>query len=408
MKILHLSTEDEFGGASKAAYRLHQGLKKIGVESWMLVKNKSTDDPNIIGGRGEIWKVYSFLEKQIDKIPTRLHFKNKNIPFSNGFVSSQDVIKRIKRINPEIIHIHWINNGFISITQLKKIFELGRPIVITLHDSWFFTGGCHIPQSCEKYRKWCGNCPLLGSSKEDDLSRLNWKRKERVYKNNSITIVAPSKWMQSCVKQSSLLKDKNISCIPNAIDVDIFKPLDKEILREKWKLDKNKKYLLFGAVNALTDPNKGFYLFKKALQDIKILNCELIVFGSNKEKHIDVSIPCINLGYINNQEDLVEIYSIADVFVGPSLQESFGQTLLEAMSCGTPCVAFDNSGPGDFITHKKDGYLAKPFETEDLVRGIEFCLWTKGLGTSSRNKVINNYSIKSIAQEYLNLYQSLQ
>lgn len=408
MKILHLSTEDDFGGAAKAAYRLHLGLREIGIDSQMLVKHKETKDPDIVGKSESYWNKISFVERQIDKLPSRLYLKKKTGPFSTSFFPSCGLLKQIKRINPDIINIHWINGAFISIAQLREISNLGKPMVITLHDSWFFTGGCHVPQTCEKYKEQCGNCPLLGSNKENDLSRLNWKRKKGIYENNSITIVAPSTWMQSCAKKSSLLEDKDIRCIPNAVDVDVFKPLDKEKLREKWKLDKNKKYLLFGAVNGLADPNKGFYLLKEALEDIKTPNCELIVFGSYKDKHINIPIPCINLGYINNQKDLAEIYSMADVFVGPSLQESFGQTFLEAMSCGTPCVAFDYSGPRDFIRHRIDGYLVKPYKTKDFAKGIDFCISNHDLGAMARSTVESRYSLKKVAEEYSRLYKSLQ
>ena len=409
MKVLHLSTSDISGGAAKAAYRLHKGLKKIGVESRMLVQRKQSNDYNILGKSGLFWRSIFFIKCQIEKLPLRFYFRRKREIFHIGNISTFNLIRKIKEINPDIINTHWINGGFLSINQLEELKKLNKAIVWTLHDSWAFTGGCHIPYSCEKYKSRCGNCPILCSNKENDLSRRIWLNKKDVFDKVDFTVVTPSNWLKGCAQNSSLLKNKRIFRIPNSIDLNSFKLINKKKARKDLGLSEDKKYLLFGAMSATTDKNKGFDLLIKSLSFLKKdEKIELLVFGNKKEFKEKINIPIKYFGLVRDLKKLNNLYSAADVTIVPSRSENFPNSIIESFSCGTPCVAFNIGGIPEIIDHKKNGYLAKSFNVENLAEGIEFCLSNKELGLNARKKAKKEYTLETQANNYKKLYQSLK
>jgi glycosyltransferase involved in cell wall biosynthesis len=278
----------------------------------------------------------------------------------------------IKEINPDIVHLHWINGGMIKIEDLAKI---DKPIVWSLHDMWAFTGGCHYDEECGRYKEKCVKCKVLGSEKENDLSKKVFKRKEKNYKNLDLTVVGLSKWLNECSKESTLLKDKKHVNLPNPIDTNIFKPFDKEKSRELWNLPKDKKLVLFGAMNPTGDPRKGFKELSEALKLLEIKDVEFVVFGSSAPKNPPkFKFKTHYVGRLNDDIGLVTLYSAVDVMIVPSLQENLSNAIMESLSCATPVVAFDIGGNSDMIEHKKTGYLVKPFEAQDLANGIEWVL----------------------------------
>ncbi|WP_135606160.1 glycosyltransferase family 4 protein [Methanococcoides sp. NM1] len=409
MKVLHLCTNDISGGAARATYRLHTGLRKIGIDSWIVVQKKQSDNPYVIGKSSFFWRGIFFVQRQIEKLQVRIYFGRKKEIFSIGNFPNFFLIRTIKIMNPDIINLHWINGTFLSINQLEELSKLNKPIVWTLHDSWAFTGGCHIPHSCKKYENKCGNCPILCSGKELDLSRNIWLNKKRVFDNVNFTVVTPSNWLKGCAENSSLLKNKNVIRIPNSIDLDVFKLLDKRKARKDLGLSDKKKYLLFGAMSATTDKNKGFDLLLKSLVFLKEQpNIELLVFGNNKDFEIKAKMPVRYFGLVREQEKLNQLYSAADVTIVPSRSESFSLVSLESISCNTSVVAFKIGGIPDIIEHKKNGYLANPFDVEDLAKGIEFCLSNNKLGLHKRKKAEKEYALEIQAKMYEDLYQSLQ
>ena len=410
MKVLHLNTNDISGGAARAANRLHNALKQKGIKSYILVQRKQKNDPTIFGAKSNLYfRGVNYLRSKIDHFPKKFYPNRQKVPWSINWVSSPFLIKKIKKINPDIIHLHWINGGFVSIKDIKRISKLNKSIVWTLHDSWAFTGGCHIPHDCKEYEKSCGKCLLLGSYKEYDLSRKNWLRKKNLFSKTKMTIVTPSNWLSKCAKKSSLLKNKNIYVIPNSIDVNKFRLLDKNKLRKELGLSENKKYLLFGAMGATTDKNKGFDLLLKSLKLLKNTeNLELIVFGNKNNLKIETKIPIHLFGKIDDTRKLNKLYSVSDVTIVSSRSENLPNIILESFSCGTPVVGFNVGGMPDIINHKKNGYLAKYKNTKDLAKGIEFCLFNKKLGKNAREKAVKEYNQKIQAKNYTSLYKLLQ
>ena len=240
LKILTVASDIQ-GGAGKAAYRLHNSLVNNGINSKMIVALKKTNDISVIGPTSKIQKVKALVYPYIDRFFLK-KYNNKSL-FSTNWVPLSGIVNEINRINPDIVHLHWINNGLVSISDLKKI---NAPIVWSLHDMWAFTGGCHYSDKCVRFKDSCGKCPILDSNELNDLSFKIFKEKQKLFSlKKDITIVSLSKWLFELSKNSQLLKFNNHINLPNPIDTNIFKPHEKKYSRSVWNLSENKKYILF-------------------------------------------------------------------------------------------------------------------------------------------------------------------
>ncbi|MFH1457242.1 MAG: glycosyltransferase family 4 protein [Patescibacteria group bacterium] len=406
MKVLHLSTSDIQGGAFIAAYRLHKGLQKSEVDSSMLVQLKKGDDHSVYAPSIKVQRTLSVSRPLFDSIFLIFYPKRKEIIFSTSMLP-ENILKKINKLNPDIIHLNWITGGFIRVETLKKI---NKPIIWTMHDMWPFTGGCHYNGECEKYKKKCGSCYVLGSQRKNDLSKWIFNRKFRTYKNiNNLTIVTPSQWLKNRAKESILLKNQTIKVIPNTIDVNTFKPVEKKIARGILNISTKKKIILFGAVNATSDDRKGYDYLISALDNIENKDSiELVVFGASKpKKDINTKFRAHYFGRVYDDITLNLLYSAADVMIVPSKQENLSCSIMESLSCGTPVVAFDIGGNSDMIEHKKNGFLVKPFEPRDMANGIEWIINNENLELSknARKKVIENFSVPIITKKYIEVYK---
>jgi glycosyltransferase involved in cell wall biosynthesis len=377
MKPLIVSTYDSLGGAARAAQRLHIGLQTAGISSRMLVQYKKTDDDTIKGQSTKIGKSVAKIRSFCELIPVSMYQKRDlSLLFSTSYLPTPTTVGVINRLAPDIVNLHWCCDGFL---QLESLLKLKMPIVWTLHDMWAFTGGCHYDLGCKKYEQTCGKCPALASNRSFDLSKWGWKRREKIFKQLQLTIVSPSKWLADCAKSSSLLNHCHIEVIPNGINTNIYKPLSKEIARDLLNLPTHKKLVLFGGVKAIDDRRKGFNYLYSALTKIKESplgeEVELVIFGSSTSSLFNsLGLPVHCLGTLNDDISLVAAYSACDAFVAPSIQDNLPNTIVEAMACGTPCVAFRVGGIIDLIEHFENGYIAEPFKVEDLAEGIKWVL----------------------------------
>jgi len=421
-KVLSVCTSDFSGGAARAAYRIQQSQRMLGIDSHMFVKDKKSNDPCVIAldtfiPHNPLYKTFDWIRNKIkNKIE---HYRWNKYPLRDKVFMSDlrgtDLHGALRKIDYEVLHLHWINMRFVSIDSLPK----DKPIVWTLHDSWAFCGVCHYFLECNRYQDQCGSCPHLHSKDKKDLSHRVWKKKLSAYKKLDIHIVTPSRWLGECAKQSSLLGHFPVTVIPNCLDTNIFQSIEPSMISACWKTlqetTKGKKIILFGAMNATKDPIKGFPLLLKALQVIEqkenAKDIELAVFGANSsDLNIESTIPVHYLGYIYNTDELVSLYNLANVMVVPSLSEVFAQTASEALACGLPVVAFRCTGIQDTVDHLKDGYLAEPYNPEDLANGILWCLNNNNdnrLGKVGREKVLKKYSPEVVGEKYKQLYMSV-
>jgi len=306
MKILQVNTSDISGGAARAAYRIHKGLQGIGMNSRMLVQSKLSDDKTVIGPESKIKKGFAKLRPTLDSAVKKIFSGSSKTIFSPAWLPFSDIPSRIKSIAPDIIHLHWICGGMLRIEELKRV---NKPIVWTLHDTWAFTGGCHINNGCDRFQQDCGNCPQLNRSSKNDLSRSILRRKKKAWAGLNITIVTPSKWLAECAKESSLFKGRRIEVIHNGLDLNLYKPVDKTFARKIWDLPINKKLILF------------LYEGLKQLSVKWSDKAELVVFGSSEpENPPDFGLPVHYLGRLHDDVSLALLYAAADVMVVPSRQ----------------------------------------------------------------------------------------
>lgn len=409
MKILIVNISDLHGGAARAAYRLHQSLLAQNIESQMLVQNKISDDYTVVGEEGRFRKYFNIARSFLETIPLKQYKNRTQTFFSPSWFGFSSIADKINALNPDIVHLHWINDGMLRVEDLLKI---EAPIVWSLHDMWPFTGGCHYDELCNAYANECGNCKVLGSTHVHDLSHKLYKRKEKIFsKIGNMTVVGLSAWLNTCSKSSTLLKDKRHIHLANPINTNIFKPIDQETARSLYGLPGQKKLVLFGAVGATSDPRKGFGALKSALDRLNNHEIELVIFGSSKPSESQgFGLKTHYVGSLKDDIGLVVLYNAVDVVVVPSLQENLSNVIMESLACRTPVVCFDIGGNVDMIEHKKTGYLAKPFDTTDLRDGIEWVLNVENydeLCQNARKKVLKEFDSVVIAKQYIELYQSI-
>lgn len=412
MKVLHLSTTDTLGGAARGAFWLHRALEDQGVETIMLVNRKYGDDDTVVALNGPLARVTRWARAELDQLPLRLYRPTGESYWTVGWIPHH-IDRAVERLDPDIIHLHWTGGGFLSVESLARF---NRPLVWTLRDMWAFTGGCHYTAGCERYMEGCGHCPQLRSTRDNDLSRWTWQRKRKGWNGLDLWLVPISTWLARCGRASKLLQDKPMEVIPNGVDAQCFRPMDRQKARKAWGFEPGRSYILYGAFEAVNDPRKGLTQMTLALREMSAQGwgerSEVAVFGGPTAADMpELGMRARFLGPIVDDAKLATLYNAADVMVVPSLQEAFGKTVIEAMACGTPVVAFDSGGPADIIEHARTGYLAKSFDPEDLAHGIIWCLERKeraaDLGTRARGAVEERFDIAVVARRYRRLYERI-
>ncbi len=418
MKILHLSTADGNGGAARGAYWMHQALRQAGVDSWMLVADKYTSDPTVIGPTGITGsqKVRNGIRQTVEYWPLKRYKSKKAGAFSPAIYPSQ-IVSQIEAVNPDIINLHWVAGGLLRPQDLRQFQrQRQRPIVWTLRDMWAFTGGCHYAGDCRAYQTQCGSCPALGSTQAHDLAYKGWQRKQAAWQELSLTVVPLSEWLADCARRSRLFAHQPIQVIANAVNAEKYRPIDPAIARNLLGLPPDKKLILFGALSPTADPRKGFSYLRRALHHLaeqpEADQLEAVIFGTDKPaKDLDLKLPATFLGRLYDDTTLALAYSAADVMVMPSVQDNFAKTTIEAMACGTPVVAFNATGAKDAVMHQQNGYAATCFDPVDLANGIAWIIadderWQQ-LSQSARQTVETKFTLTRQAEQYKRLYDQL-
>tara|TARA_B100000963_G_scaffold351739_1_gene363797 strand:- start:15287 stop:16489 length:1203 start_codon:yes stop_codon:yes gene_type:complete len=394
MKVLHVIGGSDQSGAYKGAYILHKTLITQKIKSKILsdcsYEKKIRKDQDIVCiNKNSFNKLLSKFFIITEKFLKFLFLKSQRSSFTFGFLGT-DITKSEHYKNADILHIHWLSQGFI---QLKSISRINKPVIWTMRDMWPFTGGSHYSMDFQNYES--------GS-----LSKIIQRFKKKIY-NNKIEFVAISDWLKKQAESSYILNNYKIRRIYNNINIQDFNFIRKEEARFNLNIDTKKKIILYGAQNPQLN-RKGWNILIETIKKLDQSKYFLLIFGNFWSQKIldEIGIEYKSLGFIKDPKRLNLVYSCSDLFLSLSLQEAFGKTWAEALTCNIPVICFKDSCASEIIDHKKNGYIVEGINAENLKSGIEWC-------SNFQNKIQNiDEKIKLfdpdiIAQKYINLYEEV-
>jgi glycosyltransferase involved in cell wall biosynthesis len=418
MRITFVNTYDNRGGAARAAFRLFRGVYDLpGVEAVFVTKENATGHPGVLEDHTRLTSLFGDKASVFDQKGLKKSHPDRILtPFSVNRIADT-VHETILKTEPDIVHLHWPHAGFLRIESLAK---LEVPIVWTLHDMWAFTGVCHYSNGCRRFMNSCGSCPLLRSENPTDISAKTFLRKQKVYTRLDLTITTPSYWLASLARRSSLLAGKSVITIPNCIDTELFKPKEQSAARKalglppsfEIALSKGRPLVLVGASHALQDDRKGCTDLLDSVVKFDNPPC-YIVFGAPEKGFLANDV--FSVGNVKTDLELVNVYSACDFYAFPSRQDNLPNTVMEALACGLPVVAFDVGGVPEMVHHAENGYLvpAKSLNMNLFIQSLEQALKSisrdtdKSLSRNARATALQKYSTSTIANRFFQFYEKV-
>ena len=421
LRIVHLSTSDLSGGAARAAHSLHRGLQALQHESHMRVLDRRSSDDSIAAFRPPLdFKsriVRRFRRERIERDFARYrrsrppHLIGDSFNDDRSCHAGRDLADQLPPC--DLVNLHIVVN-FVDYRGFFAALPPQLPVVWTLHDMHVFTGGCHYDYGCARFVEACGACPQLGSANERDLSRAIWRRKRDALAARSaatLQVATNSHWLAHESRRSSLLGRFTTRVIPYGLNADVFSPRDKAAARALLGIPADACVLLFVADSLLTR-RKGFVQLLEAVNGMAGVPGLFLLSVGDNEPPIDADIARLHRPFVNDDDLLAQIYSAADVFVMPSLQEAFGLTALEAMACGTPVAAFATGGIVDMVRPGVTGELAPTGDVAALRAAIVKLLdsdaaTVASLANAGRRMAVDEFSPRRQAEGYVELYRSM-
>ena len=407
MRVLIVNTSERTGGAAVAASRLLEALNNNGVKAKMLVRDKQTGNLSVVQHPQQRRLRLTFLWERL-VIWLRLHLRRKHLFEIDIANCGADITQLPEFQEADVIHLHWVNQGMLSLKQIRKILDSGKRVVWTMHDIWPATAICHLTLNCHQFESACGRseeniCP------HTTLARKVWHKKQQMLEGRQITFVACSEWLANEARKSALLKGQFIISIPNPIDTHVFRPGDQQKARKTFGLPNEGKMILFVSQRA-TNPYKGMRYLIDACKKSNLGNAFVAILGGHAEELVEqLPLKSFALGYVNDEQRIVQAYQAADVFVLPSLSENLPNTIMEAMACGVPCLGFNVGGIPEEIEHQKTGYVAAYRDAADLACGLHWILEEAERDTLSKaclHHVATYYSQQSVAKRYIEVYEN--
>jgi glycosyltransferase involved in cell wall biosynthesis len=417
MKVLLIGKHSKTGGAAIASTRLLEALRAKQLSVRMLVQEGEEEKQGIFSTtKGVVKRWINLFRFVLERLDFLRQERSKSIHFLFSIANTGESIIRNKHVmEADIIHLHWINAGFLSLKSLKELLQSGKPVVWTFHDMWPFTGGCHYALDCMEYTRECGQCPYLKNPGKADLSHRIWKKKNELFRNSQVTVITPSSWLEECVRASSLLHHWEVVTIHNPIDHKRFRPMGRDEACRSLGLDPSKKFILFGAAT-MKNVLKGYSYFLESIgllaeEPDTVKDVEILLFGKTRED-VARSFPLKtrNIAFVQSIQTIVELYSLAHLFVIPSLQDNLPNTIIESMLCGTPVVGFKTGGIPGMIDHKVNGYLATFKSSTDLAEGMKWVLSSESyesLSADTREIALKRFSVDRSVEMHLDLYENL-
>lgn len=410
LKVLHVNAADLDGGAARAAFRINLALRKQGVDSRMLVLHRREAHAAVLQPQSSRTRVLQKVKAVLAHRLTQSQRTSNPVLHSLNYFSS-GLADWINRSDADIVNLHWLGGEMISIEEIGRI---KKPICWTMHDMWPFSGAEHYDdlQSPERYQHGYHATSRPTEYSGVDLDAWVWRRKRKAWSGKTFHLISPSRWLADCAGKSALFAHQPRTVIPNCIDLGRFYPIDRRQARAILGLREDRRYILFGAMSSTSDQRKGFHLLQPALKRLAeqpeiAADTELLVFGASTPlTPPEFGLPAHYMGHLYDEVSLALLYSAADVFAAPSMQDNLPNTLVESLACGTPCVAFNLGGMPDLIIHQSTGYLAPAYDSIQFAEGLVHILQQPRdtIRTSCRTHAESNYSENTVATRYLALY----
>lgn len=417
--MVMVNTFDIRGGAARASRRLHQGFQRIGLRPVFLTLEKFSDDPSVHSVAPAKNALSEKMHRTFKNIT--LNYLRRNASesstgrFSLGY-PGYDIARLPVIQNADIINLHWVSD-FLSAESVASLLQLGKPVLWTLHDENPYTGGCHYSGECMRFKGECGICPQL-SRDPHRLAYHTLENKRRLWSGAGFHTAAPSRWLADRAGASRIFADGVNEVIANAIETDIFSPVNKKEAKRALGIDEDVATILT-AISGRTPRRKGFSEFLAALKHCSKSEAFqrlasrrrllLLSFETPAPEMDELGIPHKSFGKIESDPLLAQIYNAADMMVLPSLQDNLPNTMLEAMACGAPVLAFSTGGMRETIEHNVTGKLIPPGNTEQFGEEILDMLFhrqkAREMGAQARKRMEEKYIPELQAQKYLDYFR---
>lgn len=402
MKIVHI--QYRMPPAGNACFRLHSAMRTYGIESTVLTIIPSVRRSNVYcvkqGLKSFIIKIYNYVSENYKKRILRPNsYFYSGLPLFSPSLHKEKIVQEA-----DVVYFHWIAGGCLRLSEVEKIASTGKPVIFFMHDMWDFTGGCHHCFDCKEYESGCKECHMF--KRKNKFSAMQIDIKKKIFsKYPNIVFISPSKWMANCARKSYALQNSKVFDISNVVDETNFKPINKYISKQILNIPTDKKIITFGCQAGTNNRFKGWEYLQKAMSLLNRSDIHILIYGSDFDIKTQEQIkhPITFLGPIFDETKLALICNATDVFVSPSLAESFGLTFLENILCDTPVVGFDNTAIREIVKTGITGYLAKNKDYRDLANGINMLL--------DSDLHVNggiSYSSKKCIDEHMHIIKHLQ
>lgn len=410
MKILHVNRDDTEGGAARAALRLCRAQRKNGIDSNIFVQNKNSQEKYVIKTKEDGLLpnyIKTFISRRI--VSMQRSCGNNGLHSINIFNNAR-VIKYINESDADIVNLHWLCWEMMSVEDIGKI---KKKIIWTLHDMWPFSGGEHYDDDVYpgRYTGAYTSKNKLANTRGIDLNKYVWERKIKNWIGLDMCFVAPSRWMANCARNSAIGRGFPVRVVPNCIDTNLFRPIEKNTIRSDMNIPEDNIVILFGAMSSTSDRRKGFHLMQGAFEFLlsrlsNKKNITILIYGGDS----DIKIPGFDVrsfGYVNDDALLVKLYNAANLMLVPSLQENLSNAIMESIACGTPVCCFKIGGNSDMVIDGVTGYICENVNSEEyaetILRGLNNAK-NSGMRSNCVEYVMNNFSEAVVVNKYTEVY----
>ncbi|CAO3990491.1 glycosyltransferase family 4 protein [Achromobacter mucicolens] len=375
-------------------------LEALGVSSKHFVWEQDRQEEGVVSLHGKLLRKVNRLTRGVEKV-----LSLQSQLYSNGMH-----MRRMEAFREaDLVHYHIIHSGFLSMQSLPAM-TAEKPSLWTLHDPWAMTGHCIHPFSCQRWKTGCGQCPDLKTdfAIQRDTTALNFRLKRMAYRRSNFEILVASSWMENMVRQSPLMDDVPVHKVPFGLDLDFFKPGDQAAAKARLGIEPHRLVLCFRSV---VNDFKGLQYVIEALDRLQtqVPICLLTLNDKGRIEKFKDRFQVVELGWTNDDSVMQDVYSATDLFLMPSLADSFGLMAVEAMACGKPTICFEGTALPEVVFTPEAGLAVPSRDSAALAAAMERLIGDPqerlARGARSRQLAEQHYDIRLQAERMVDVYE---